>query len=352
MESHEFYMQRCLDLARNGLGSVAPNPMVGSLIVYNGQIIGEGYHRKYGTAHAEVNAIHSVKDKDQLRESTLYVNLEPCCHHGKTPPCTDLIIKHQIPRVIIGTVDPYDAVAGKGINKLRNKGIEVMVGVLKSKSILLNKRFFTFHQKKRPYIILKWAQTADAFIDIERIPGTPARPTWITSEKLRMLVHKWRTEEQAIMVGTITALRDNPRLNVRDWFGRNPTRIVIDENLTLSSSLSLFDNSQSTIVINQHSHRTEGVIHWVKTDFNDPLFLENLMQILCQFNIQSIIIEGGQKLLTSFINKGLWDEARVFQGNKFFEKGLKAPTLPLNKFSQVFIGKEILYYIKNPSGPY
>jgi diaminohydroxyphosphoribosylaminopyrimidine deaminase / 5-amino-6-(5-phosphoribosylamino)uracil reductase len=352
MNEHEIFMLRCLELARNGLGKVAPNPMVGSVIVHNNKIIGEGYHRQYGKEHAEVNAIRSVKNVTLLPQSTLYVNLEPCCHHGKTPPCTDLIIHHKIPRVVIGTVDPYDAVAGKGIAQLRNHGIEVIVGVLKAKSMQVNKRFLIFHQKKRPYIILKWAQTADAFIDIERLPGTPARPTWITSEKLRMLVHKWRTEEQAIMVGTITALKDNPKLNVRDWTGQQPLRIVLDENLTLASTLNLFDNSQNTIVFNQTTQKTEGLIKWIKIDFSNPSFLENMLDLLYHLQIQSIIIEGGHKLLTAFINKGLWDEARIFQGNKFFEKGLRAPTLPQNKFSQVFIGKEILYWVKNPLNPY
>lgn len=342
-------MFRCLELAKNGLGRVAPNPMVGSIVVYQDQIIGEGYHKQYGKAHAEVNAINAVKNKDLLPFSTIYVSLEPCCHHGKTPPCTDLIIASKIPRVVIASEDPFDIVAGKGIARLKDHGIETKVGVLKSKAIQLNKRFFTYHQKKRPYIILKWAQTADAFIDIERLPGTPARPTWITSEKLRMLVHKWRTEEQAIMVGTITALKDNPKLNVRDWYGPQPVRIVLDENLTLSSSLHLFDDTQKTIVFNQNIDKIEGQTHWLSADFSDLLFIDIILRKLYEYNIQSIIIEGGHKLLTAFISKGLWDEARIFQGSKFFEKGLRAPTLPQNNFSQVFIGQEILYWIKNPA---
>lgn len=352
MQSHEVYMLRCIELAKGGLGSVAPNPLVGSVIVYQDRIIGEGYHKEFGKEHAEVNAIASVKNKSLLSQSTLYVNLEPCCHYGKTPPCTDLILKHNIPHVVIGSVDPYDAVAGKGITRLRNKGVRVDTGILKARCMQLNKRFFTFHQKKRPYIILKWAQTADAFIDIERLPGTPARPTWITSEKLRMLVHKWRTEEQAIMVGTITALKDNPKLNVRDWSGQQPTRIVLDENLTLASSLNLFDDTQPTLVFNQLENRQQGQTKWIKVDFAHPGFLENLMLELTKHQLQSLIIEGGQKLLRAFIEKKLWDEARIFQGNKFFEKGLRAPTLPLRKFSTVFIGKEILYWVKNPTNSF
>jgi diaminohydroxyphosphoribosylaminopyrimidine deaminase / 5-amino-6-(5-phosphoribosylamino)uracil reductase len=348
MDADELFMERCIELARNGLGFVAPNPMVGSVIVHNGKIIGEGYHKNHGEAHAEVNAVNSVKNKLLLTESTLYVNLEPCCHYGKTPPCTDLIISHKIPRVVVGSVDPYGAVAGKGITRLRNHGVEVKVGVLKQHSMKLNKRFFTFHQKKRPYIILKWAQTADAFIDIERLPGAPARPTWITSEKLRMLVHKWRTEEQAIMVGTITALKDNPKLNIRDWYINNnqPVRIVLDQNLILSSTLNLFDNTQKTIVFNQKIQKQENLTHWIKLDFDKSQILETILEELTRHNIQSIIIEGGQKLLTAFINQGLWDEARIFQGSRFFERGLKAPTLPGKQFSQIFIGSELLYYVK------
>lgn len=345
-------MGRCLELARSGLGSVAPNPMVGSVIVHRDTVIGEGYHQEYGKAHAEVNAINSVKNTDLLPHSTLYVNLEPCCHFGKTPPCTDLIIEKRIPHVVIGSVDPYDAVAGKGIARLRNHGIKVDVGILRNAALNLNKRFFTFHQKKRPYIILKWAQTADAFIDIERLPGTPARPTWITSEKLRMLVHKWRAEEQAIMVGTITALKDNPRLNVRDWSGRQPTRIVLDENLTLSSSLALFDNTQTTLVFNQLKNENSALTQWIKTDFANPAFLQNILGVMAEKGLQSLIVEGGQKLLQTFISNDLWDEARIFQGNKFFVNGLRAPALPMDKFLQVYIGSEVLYYVKNPKNTF
>lgn len=352
MLSHEVFMTRCLDLAREGIGKTAPNPMVGCVVVHQGRVIGEGYHQEYGGPHAEVNALRSVINKELLKESTLYVSLEPCCHFGKTPPCTDLILHHHIPHVVVACVDPYDAVAGKGVSRLRNHGVKVELGVLKNHAMQLNKRFFTFQQKKRPYIILKWAQTADAFIDIERLPGTPARPTWITSEKLRMLVHKWRTEESAIMVGTLTALNDNPRLNVRDWSGPCPTRIVLDENLTLAATLSLFDNTQPTLVFNQKKDHSEGLTHWISVDFSDPDFLLNILHILAQKQIQSVMIEGGQKLLQAFIQKDLWDEARIFQGSKFFEKGLRAPVLPIQNFSQIFIGNEILYWVKNPLNPF
>ncbi len=352
MGTDDIFMTRCIELAVLGLGKVAPNPMVGCVIVNQNRIIGEGYHQQYGQAHAEVNAIQSVTNKELLKSSVLYVNLEPCCHFGKTPPCTDLIIEHQIPRVVIGCVDAFEAVAGKGISKLRNHGVSVEVGVLKAKALKLNKRFFTFHQKNRPYIILKWAQTADALIDMERLPGSAIQPTWITSEKLRMLVHKWRTEEQAIMVGTITALKDNPRLNVRDWTGKAPCRIVLDENLNLSSSLNLFDGNQPTLVFNAMKDEKKGATQWIKMNFASPDIIPEILRILIELQIQSIIIEGGQKLLQAFIDAELWDEARIFQGSKFFGKGVKAPTLPIKKFSQTLIGNEILYYVNNTTNPY
>ena len=352
MEKDELYMWRCIELARNGLGRVAPNPMVGSVIVYNDRVIGEGYHKQFGHHHAEVNAINSVKDKTLYADSTLYVNLEPCCHYGKTPPCTDLIINYNIRRVVIGCVDIYDAVAGNGIAKLRNHGIQVEVGILKSKALELNKRFFTFHQKNRPYVILKWAQTADSFIDIERLPDSNSRPTWITSEKLRMLVHKWRTEEQAIMVGTNTALKDNPYLNVRDWTGRTPVRIVLDENLTLCSTLNLFDDSHLTLVFNNLENKQHYNTHRIRTDFKSPRLLQNILEVLKEKGIQSVIIEGGRKLLQAFIEANLWDEARIFQGNKFFGAGVKAPIIPVKGFMQTSIKHETLFWVKNPSNPY
>lgn len=346
------FMKRCLDLAANGLGYTAPNPLVGSVVVHDQRVIGEGYHRFYGQAHAEVNAINAVKELDLLSQSTLYVNLEPCCHYGKTPPCTDLIIKSGIPRVVIATIDPFDSVAGNGISKLRHYGIQVAMGVLKQQALNLNRRFFTFHEKKRPYIILKWAQTADSFIDIDRLPGSEAQPNWITSEKLRMLVHKWRTEEQAIMVGTLTALNDNPRLNVRDWAGPSPLRIVLDQNLTLSASLHLFDDSVKTLVFNHKKNEIIGQTHWIQVDFSSAQVLNEIMAVLHDFRIQSLIVEGGQHLLQAFIDKGLWDEARIFQGSKFFGKGLRAPQLQVEKFAQIGIENEILYWVKNPVNPY
>ena len=245
---HEKFMQRCIDLARLGAGNTAPNPMVGSVIVYDGKIIGEGYHRRNGEAHAEVNAINSVNDKSLLRHASLYVNLEPCAHYGKTPPCANLIASIGIPNVIIGSVDSAAHVSGKGIQILKDAGCEVTTGVLESESRELNKRFFTFHEKKRPYIILKWAQTKDGFIDILRNNNCSVEPTWITNEYAKTLVHKWRSEEQAILIGTNTALADNPSLTTRLWKGKNPIRIVFDRNLRLPQGLRVFDDKAKTII--------------------------------------------------------------------------------------------------------
>ncbi len=328
--TEEFYMRRCLELATLGLGNVAPNPLVGSVIVHNDRIIGEGYHMEYGMAHAEVNAINNVVDPTILKDSTLYVNLEPCCHHGKTPPCTDLIIQTGIKQVVIGSVDLHHVVAGKGISRLRNAGCEVKTGVLKNESYNLNRRFFTFHEKRRPYIILKWAQSADSFIDFERKPGTAIGPNWITSKYLRILVHKWRSEEQAIMVGTNTARLDNPRLNTRLWPGKSPIRIIIDPDLDLPADLNVFDDSQKTIIVNQRSEKTQGNTTWHKTDCSDTQMIPKLMHFLYEMEIQSVIIEGGRVLLQNFIDQGFWDEARVFTGSRFFAGGIRAPLIAGN----------------------
>jgi diaminohydroxyphosphoribosylaminopyrimidine deaminase / 5-amino-6-(5-phosphoribosylamino)uracil reductase len=347
MSAEEQYMQRCLDLALMGLGRTAPNPMVGCVIVHEGRIIGEGYHQQSGQPHAEVNAIQSVKNQALLPFSTLYVNLEPCCHFGKTPPCTDLIIDKMIKKVVIGCVDSFGKVAGKGIAKLKEQGIEVKVGVLEYQSRQLNKRFFTFHEKKRPFIILKWAQTADGFIDAVRPPDSDIRPTWITSNKLRILVHKWRSEEPAIMAGTQTALKDNPRLNVRDWHGPQPLRIVIDRKLTLPADLHLFDNTSPTLVFNNIKSEKVKNTEWIQIPEASGYKLAPVMQVLHQREIQSVFVEGGQQLLQSFIQQGLWDEARVFGGPQFFGGGVKAPTLKPSNLSQVIIGNENFFWFKN-----
>lgn len=325
---HEQYMMRCFDLARNGLGKVAPNPMVGSVIVMNQSIIGEGYHQLFGEAHAEVNAINSATDKKILCESTLYVSLEPCSYFGKTPPCADFIIEHHIPRVVISNLDPNVKVNGKGIEKLRNAGIEVISGVLRQEGEELNKRFFKYHLKSRPYIILKWAQTEDHFIDVFRDRFHPQQPNWITNEQARMLVHKWRSEEQSIMVGTNTALLDNPQLNVRNWTGRSPLRIVIDRTLRLPNNLHLFDGSLPTLIFTEQEPEDSDNpnIQYVTIPF-DEYFPEHILGQLYHRQITSLIIEGGTRLIETFINANLWDEARVFTGKKFYVEGKAAPKI-------------------------
>lgn len=323
MNLHETYIKRCLELARNGLGTTYPNPLVGSVIVYDGKIIGEGWHKKQGEAHAEVNAIASVKDKNLLQESTIYVNLEPCSHFGKTPPCADLIIENRIPKVVIGTIDPFAKVCGNGIARLKEAGIEVEVGFLEKECNQLNKRFFTFHQQKRPYIILKWAQTQDGFI--APLHKDETRPVWISNPFSRQLVHQWRTEEQAILVGTNTVLHDNPKLNVRDVFGKSPIRIVIDRELKIPTDFSVYDKSVKTIFITSETKESphENIV-FEAIDFRENAN-KQLLDILYKHEVQSVIIEGGSKVLHSFIQENLWDEARVFTSEISLKEGVKVP---------------------------
>ncbi|HMC02379.1 MAG TPA: bifunctional diaminohydroxyphosphoribosylaminopyrimidine deaminase/5-amino-6-(5-phosphoribosylamino)uracil reductase RibD [Flavobacteriaceae bacterium] len=326
MNIHEKYINRCIEIAKNGLGSTRPNPMVGCVIVLNDTIIGEGFTSAYGDNHAEVNAIVSVKDKSLLKSATLYVTLEPCSHFGKTPPCSDLIIKHQIPKVVIGTKDIHSKVAGKGIEKLKNSGCQVMVGVLEDQCKDHHKRFFTFHDKKRPFIILKWAQTQDGFI----APKTrdEQKPVWITNEYSRQLTHKWRTEEQAILVGKNTVLEDNPSLTARNWKGQNPIRVVLDKNETLHKAYNIFNNDAQTLLIKETK-------------------AEDICKKLYQANINSVIIEGGAKTLQLFINAGLWDEARIFIGNNIFKKGIKTPQFSGNLISEQQIADDVLKIYSN-----
>src|SRR6056297_1286771 len=320
----EKYMQRCIELARLGLGNTAPNPMVGSLVVCDNKIIGEGYHRKCGEAHAEVNAINAVKNKELLQKSTLYVNLEPCSHYGKTPPCANLIAQLKIPEVVIGTIDTASHVSGKGIAILKHAGCKVTVGVLEKESREINKRFFTFHEKKRPYIILKWAETLDGYIDVLRSGHDPVAPTWITNEFSKMLVHKWRAEEQAILIGTNTAKADNPTLTTRNWPGKNPLRVVIDRDIKLLSDLNVFNKEAETIVVADISKKINSVNYSNKNvgidfvDYNLRYFDKQLVEIFVRNNIQSVIIEGGSKILNYFITNDLWDEARILIGSKKF----------------------------------
>jgi diaminohydroxyphosphoribosylaminopyrimidine deaminase / 5-amino-6-(5-phosphoribosylamino)uracil reductase len=342
----EKYMRRCLELARLGLGDAAPNPMVGSVIVHCGKIIGEGYHQKCGEAHAEVNAINSVKNKSLLKESTIYVNLEPCSHYGKTPPCADLIIEKKIPRVVIGCMDSFTKVAGNGIKKLKKANCDVITGVLEKESLELNRRFFAFHEKKRPYIILKWAQTLDGFIDMKRNANETPDSNWITNNLSKMLVHKWRTEESAFMIGTNTARNDNPQLTVRDWNGRNPIRIVLDRNLRLNTELHIFNSDAKTLIFNTLKDEIRANIEYIKLDF-DSNMINTILEILYRKEIQSMVVEGGQKLLKSFINQNLWDEARVFTGNKNFYDGIKSPEFRGQFVTEAMLNDSHLTIYKN-----
>ncbi len=311
----EKFMHRCFELAGKGLGNVAPNPMVGSVIVHDGKIIGEGYHRKYGEPHAEVNAIASVRNPELLRKSTLYVNLEPCSHYGKTPPCTQLIIEKQIPNVVIANRDPFPEVNGRGINRLKEAGIEVTENFLAEEGWTLNRRFFIFHTKKRPYIILKWAQTANGFMDAVR-ENAETPPLRISNKMTTMSVHKLRAEESAIIVGTKTALLDNPELTVRSWYGKNPVRILIDKKLEVSPKSRIYNEKAPTIIFTQKVPENNPCSHieFVKIPFNEAggrLDLKILLEKLYEKKLQSLIVEGGSRLLNSFIQSGFWDEMRV-----------------------------------------
>ena len=323
--TEEFYINRCIELAKNGLGTTYPNPLVGSVIVYNGKIIGEGWHRKSGEAHAEVNAVNSVKDKSLLAKATIYVSLEPCSHFGKTPPCCDLIIQHKIPSVVIGTVDPNSKVAGTGIKRLIENGCQVTVGVLENECNELNKRFFTFHNKKRPYIILKWAESVDGFM--APLTKEKQEPVWISNIFSRQLVHKWRSEEQAILVGTQTILDDNPKLDVRDWTGENPIRIVLDRTGKISDAYFIKDGKTKTIIITEKENVTFDDNRIYESIIFDSQLTKNIIGILYKYGIQSIIVEGGKQTLQTFIEDNLWDEARVFTGNISLNEGIKAPQL-------------------------
>jgi diaminohydroxyphosphoribosylaminopyrimidine deaminase / 5-amino-6-(5-phosphoribosylamino)uracil reductase len=342
---HEKYISRCIALAKNGLGTTYSNPMVGSVIVYEGKIIGEGWHKKAGEPHAEVNAVNSVREKSLLKKATIYVSLEPCSHFGKTPPCCDLIIKHKIPNVVIGTVDPFSEVAGNGIKKLIEAGINVTVGILEDECNKLNKRFFTFHQKKKPYIILKWAQSQDGFI--APFEKNDQKPVWISNTYSRQLTHKWRTEEQAILIGTQTAIDDNPKLNSRDWQGNNPIRIVLDQNNRIPKENPVLDNQVKTIVFTSSKKAiSEENTTFEIIDFNKNI-AEQIVDSLYNHNIQSVIIEGGLQTLQTFIDANLWDEARIFTGKSFLVKGIKAPLIPKTISEKHLIGNDELTILRN-----
>jgi diaminohydroxyphosphoribosylaminopyrimidine deaminase/5-amino-6-(5-phosphoribosylamino)uracil reductase len=343
---HEIVLKRAIELAKLGLGTVSPNPMVGSVIIYQDKIIGEGYHEAYGKAHAEVNAINQVLNNfanadEILKQSTLYVTLEPCSHFGKTPPCADLIIKHQIPNVVIGCSDPFESVNGKGIEKLKSAGIKVTIGVLEKECLALNQRFFTRVNKQRPYIILKWAQTADHYFAPEN-----GEQKWISNDAAKRLVHLWRTQEDCVLVGKNTAMADNPLLNVRLCKGRNPKRAVIDRNLELPKNLHLFDNSVQTFVFNQSKTDMEDKTIYIGIEDFDYFLPQYILFQLYLQDIQSVIIEGGAKTLQTFIDANLWDEARVFTSNQNWNKGLKTPTIKGDIIENIDLGDNQLNILK------
>ncbi|SOS50873.1 bifunctional diaminohydroxyphosphoribosylaminopyrimidine deaminase/5-amino-6-(5-phosphoribosylamino)uracil reductase RibD [Tenacibaculum finnmarkense] len=329
---NEKYIKRCLQLAKNGIGTARPNPSVGAVVVYKNTIIGEGFTSAYGANHAEVNAINSVKDKTLLKEATIYVTLEPCAHFGKTPPCADLIVKHQIAKVVIGCVDTNSLVAGKGIERLQNAGINVTVGVLEDECKKHHKRFFTVQNKKRPFIVLKWAETADGFI--APLKRDAQQPVWISNSYSQQLVHKIRSQEQAILVGTNTVIADNPSLDVRHWAGNNPVRIVLDKNLRIPSNLTVFDEKVKTLVLVDKATKVNKVKEQVevleKIDFSSRV-AEQICSVLQKHQIQSVLIEGGAQMLQTFIDANLWDEAQVFVGGTSFKNGVEAPRLSAEK---------------------
>ncbi len=340
----KLFMQRCLNLAENGLGKTYPNPLVGSVIVHKNKIIGEGWHHQAGFPHAEINAITSVKDKSLLQDSTLYVNLEPCSHEGKTPPCVNKINRYKIPRVVIGSIDPNPKVAGNGIKILKESGCEVKKSVLEKKSKFVNRRFFTYHQKKRPYIILKWAQTIDNYIS----PSQKKRKNkifWISNDKSILKTHQWRSEESAILVGAQTVINDNPLLTTRKWEGNNPTRLILDPNNRIPKECNLYNDDKITILFNKKIIQSEKPLK--NHVLLEPYDLDSLFNYCYKKEIQSLIVEGGRKTLQNFIDKGYWDEARVFTSNKKLNSGIPSPNFNYKKVNSVYILDDKLDYYFN-----
>lgn len=320
----EKYMVRCIELAKKAVGNVAPNPMVGAVVVYNGRIIGEGYHRKFGEAHAEVNAIASVRDEALLRDSTIYVNLEPCSHYGKTPPCAELIIKKRIPRVVIGCLDPFPSVSGRGVKMLREAGIEVVTGVLEEEARMLNLAFMTFQIQRRPYIYLKWAQSQNGFMDLKRDSVMTPPVSFSSSETLRR-VHRLRSEVAAIMVGTRTALLDNPSLTVRHWIGESPVRVVLDRKLKLQKGAHLLDGAVQTLVFTEQAVENRPNVEYIQIDFEQDVLLQ-VLHCLYNKKLNSLMVEGGALLLRSFLEANLWDEIWVETTPLLLGEGVKAPS--------------------------
>jgi diaminohydroxyphosphoribosylaminopyrimidine deaminase/5-amino-6-(5-phosphoribosylamino)uracil reductase len=345
IQEQNLYMSRCLELAKLGAGNVAPNPMVGAVLVHENRIIGEGYHQKYGEAHAEVNCINSVKDADKalISQSVLYVSLEPCAHYGKTPPCANLIIANKIPKVVVGCRDPFAAVDGKGIEKLRQANVEVVFGVMEQECKDLNKRFFCFNTKQRPYIILKWAQSKN-----HKIANADFSRVYITNTLSNRLIHRWRSEEAGIMVGTNTALQDNPALNTRHWTGQNPVRLIVDMNLRLPATLKIFDGTQKTVIFNASRQEQQDNLLFYKID-KEQSIVKALIKACYELKLQSVLIEGGNKLAESFINEGAWDEARVIENTELIiDNGLRAPLLANHRLvSSETIATDVVSYYQN-----
>lgn len=337
-------MLRCIQLAKNGLGTTYPNPLVGSVIVLEDKIIGEGWHLEAGKPHAEVNAINSIAENTLLKEATIYVSLEPCSHFGKTPPCADLIITKGIKNVVIGSTDPNPKVSGKGIIKLIQAGCKVSIGILEKECDALNKRFFTFQNKKRPFIFLKWAETLDGYI--APLSREKQAPVWITNKKSRQQAHQMRAQEQAILVGTNTVLADNPSLTTRDAHGSNPIRVVIDRSLKIKDTAAVLDGTTDTIVITETDGKTIDKVQYELVDFKKSL-ASQVCDILYKYNIQSVIIEGGAQTLQSFIADNLWDEASIFKGNTLFREGIKAPIIKGQLISEEKIKTDTLTVLKN-----
>ncbi len=339
MTFDEQMMHRCLQLAALGKGKVAPNPMVGAVIVHNEKIIGEGYHEQFGGPHAEVNAVNSVENHEILKECTIYVTLEPCSHFGKTPPCADLLVAKQFKRVVIGTLDAHAKVYKKGVKRLEDHGIDVTVGVCEKECLELNRAFFTFHEKKRPYVLLKWAQTKNGFID--NTAGQQGEVSWISAPETQVKVHQWRSELQSILVGKNTVLNDDPSLTVRAVKGKNPIRIVLDSNNELPKHSNIFNEEAETIVLNTKKESTEGTIYFIQIEALTP---KNILNCLYEKEIQSVLIEGGKKVLQSFIDAELWDEARIITGQSEFISGTHAPTIHGQQFhAETFFGDHISY---------
>ena len=341
-QQDEIFMERAIHLAKLGGVNVAPNPMVGAVIAIDDRIIGEGYHKAFGQPHAEVNAVNDVKDKELLKNATIYVSLEPCSHYGKTPPCADLLVKHQIKRVVIACQDTFSKVSGKGIERIRNAGIQVEVGLFGEQARKLNKRFFTYHEKRRPYVILKWAQTKDGFLD-RHLDDRKKGVNWITQPETKIIVHQWRSEEQAILVGWKTIANDNPQLNVRQTSGRSPHRFIIDPECNTPIDARVFsDGNKTTVLVKQNLFKKlPKNVEVIELGHID---VSAVLDVIYSNQFLSVFVEGGAHTINQFIESNMWDEARVLEGNVYFKQGLSAPKLNVEAEQKIMLGKDTLYY--------